>query len=157
MLKEELYIRNANLDDTDLLYSWSNNEQVRKQSFQSSKIEYNDHCKWFENKLKDDSTLIFIVETNQNPVGVVRFQIDNKLATIGVSIDEDYRGKGLGATLIEMGVHSYFKEKDYSILASIKKQNTASIKSFKKAGFLFLKDEIINDIESVVYQLKKAK
>ncbi len=113
-------------------------------------------CKksWFKKKIEDKSSIFFIVELNDVPVGLVRFDIENESATIGVSIDKEYRGKGLGGEIIKIGIQSYFKENDFPILASIKKENLASVRSFEKAGFHFFKNEVINGVESVVYQLK---
>ena len=153
---EELTIRKVISKDVDLLYNWSNDDLVRKQSFNSDVIPYDTHCNWFDNKLKSNESLLFIVETDKAPVGIVRFESDKENSTIGFSIDKKYRGKGLGGAIIEIGVTEYFKEKDLPILASIKKDNIASIKSFEKAGFKYFKQEEINSIEGVVYQLKKS-
>ena len=87
---KELKIRNAAATDLDLVYSWSNDELVRKQSFSSEKISYNSHCDWFMSKLNSDSSSIFIVEEGPNPVGIVRFERGQTDASIGVSIDKKY-------------------------------------------------------------------
>ena len=57
--------------------------------------------------------------------------------------------------MLDIGAKDYFKINELPIFASIKKENIASIKSFKKAGYNFLKEEEINGVESVVYQLKR--
>ena len=154
-MNEKLTIRKAESKDVDLLYNWSNDELVRKQSFTSNSIPYSTHCKWFNGKLESNRSFIFIVETDKNPVGIVRFESEEESSTIGISIDKLFRGKGLGSEMIKIGVNEYFKEKELPILASIKKDNMASIKSFEKAGFSYLRNEKINAVEGVVYQLKK--
>lgn len=154
-MKDKLNIRDIRAEDVDLLYKWTNDELVRKQSFSSEVIPYEGHCNWFQKKIKDKNSVLFIVEIDKEPVGVVRFDIVEYSATIGVSIDKEYRGKGLGSEIIKIGVLSYFKKNEFPILATIKKENLASIRSFEKAGFHFLKNELINEVESVVYQLKK--
>lgn len=149
-----MQIRKAKLADADLLFEWTNDELVRKQSFSSDIISYENHCQWFQNRIKDENSLFFIIEENKIPAGLVRFDIDNEVATIGISIDKDFRGKGLGRDIIVLGAQSYFNENEFPILASIKNENVASIKSFEKAGFSFFKNDKINGIESVIYQLK---
>jgi RimJ/RimL family protein N-acetyltransferase len=154
-LSNKLEIRKALSSDVDLLFNWTNDDLVRKHSFSSELIPYESHCKWYQKKIKDENSMFFIVEEDKTPAGLVRFDIENGAATIGVSIDKGSRGKGLGGQIIALGVQSYFSEKELPILASIKNENVASIKSFKKAGFSFFKDDVINGVESVVYQLKK--
>ena len=154
-MKNNLQIRKAVLTDVDLLYRWTNDELVRKQSFSTELIPYESHCKWFKKKVKDANSFFFIVEQDAKEVGLVRFDILDAVATIGVSIDREFRGRGLGAEIINLGVQSFFRENDLPILASIKKVNTASVKSFEKAGFEYLKEEVLAGVESVVYQLKK--
>lgn len=155
-MTDELTIRKVESKDVDLLFDWSNDELVREQSFTSDLITYSTHCDWFENKLKSNDSLMFIVEMNAIPAGIVRFESNNESSTISVSIDKLYRGKGFGMEIIKIGVAEYFKVKDLPILASIKKDNIASIKSFEKAGFSYFKQEDINATEGVVYQLKKS-
>ena len=48
-----LNFRNAKIDDIKLYYSWANDESVRKQSFNSKKIYFEVHQKWFESKIQD--------------------------------------------------------------------------------------------------------
>jgi UDP-2,4-diacetamido-2,4,6-trideoxy-beta-L-altropyranose hydrolase len=148
-------IRKAKFEDVDILYIWSNDALVRKQSFISDKIPYDSHCEWFKSKLVSKNTIIFIVEFNQDSVGVVRFESNDKNTTVGISIDEKYRGKGFSKKMLNIGVKAYFKENDLPVLASIKKDNIASIKSFEKAGFVLLKEEAINGVESLIYKIEK--
>lgn len=155
-MRNNLQIRKANLSDVDLIYKWTNDELVRKQSFSSEEIPYESHCEWFRKKIEDKNSLFFIIGLDNIPVGVVRFDVNDEGSTIGISIDKEFRGKGLGNGIIKIGVQSYFKENEFPILASIKKTNGASIKSFEKAGFYYLKEEVINGVESVVYQLKNS-
>lgn len=153
---DKLTIRKAESKDVDLLYNWSNDELVRTQSFTSEKIPYSAHCEWFTSKLESNNSLIFIVEIDSVPAGIVRFESNDETTTIGTSIDKLYRGKGLGGAIIRIGTTEYFKENYLPILAMIKKDNIASIKSFEKAGFSYFKSEEINAAEGVVYQLKKS-
>ena len=150
-----LAIRRALPGDVKLLYKWSNDSVVRSQSFNSDEISFETHCKWFERKLKDEQALIYIVEADAIPAALVRFDMTEKGTVIGIAVSEDYRGKRLGANAIKIGLKEYFIRHDLTVFASIKKDNIASIKSFQKAGFVFLKDEVINGIESKVYQIEK--
>jgi RimJ/RimL family protein N-acetyltransferase len=154
-MRKTLGIRKALRSDVELLYKWSNDKLVRKQSFNSGKIPFETHRKWFAGKLKDEKALIYIIEEAKIPAAVVRFDIAEESTIIGISISEDFRGKKLGADSIKIGVEHYFLTNDLPVLAAIKKDNIASIKSFEKAGFVLLKEELINEVESAVYQREK--
>ena len=141
---EKITIRKAKKEDLDLLYRWSNEPSVRAQSFSTSEISYEEHCNWFSQKLKDVDSIIYILEVDEISASVIRFDIKDKV-TIGVSIDVDFRGKGLGSSFLRIGVEEYFKANSSPILAYIKKSNIASIKSFEKAGFSFFRNQIANN------------
>jgi len=152
-INKELEIRKVNKKDVELLFNWSNDSLVRAQSFNTSKISYKEHVSWFDKKIVDASSLLLIIEKNKEPLGIVRFDIKDKHAVIGISVDENHRGKGLAFLFLELSIKKYFKENKYPILASIKKTNTASIKAFKRAGFLLHKETQINGIDSFVFKL----
>jgi RimJ/RimL family protein N-acetyltransferase len=149
-------MRQAKLTDVDLVFEWSNDQLVREQSFHSDVISYVPHCEWFDNKLTDKAAFIYILEADEKPASMLRIEIKTNHAVIGVVIGKKFRGQGLGSISISRGVAEYFKANSLPILASIKKQNIASIKSFEKAGFSYLRDEKIKQIDSVVYRIIKA-
>jgi RimJ/RimL family protein N-acetyltransferase len=152
----KLHIRQAKLTDVDLIFEWSNDQLVREQSFHSDVISYVPHCEWFKNKLGDKTASIYIVEADGKPASMLRIDEKTDNAVIGVVIGKEFRGEGLASISISKGVTEYFRVNSLPILASIKKQNIASIKSFQKAGFSYLRDEKINQIDSVVYQINKV-
>jgi RimJ/RimL family protein N-acetyltransferase len=154
-LANQLHLRQAKLTDVDLIFEWSNDQLVRQQSFNSDVIVYEPHCEWFTHKLNDKNSLLSILESDNKPASFLRIDIKVNNATIGVLTAPEFRGKGLASVFIQKGVAEYFKSNSLPILASIKKQNIASIKSFEKAGFSYLRDEEINQIDSVVYQIIK--
>ena len=70
------------------------------------------------------------------PVGQARFDIDHKAATISISIDQQFRGQGLGSVLIRRACHELFAHSDVSTVhAYIKFGNERSVRAFEKAGF----------------------
>jgi RimJ/RimL family protein N-acetyltransferase len=150
-----LKTRSAKAEDVDLLYSWSSDELVRTQSFSSDVIPYETHCNWLEKKLADAQSTLLIIEIDEIPAGLVRFEEKESEAIIGVTIDKSFRGKGLGGAFIKVGVEEFFKKSDLTVLSYIKKENIASVKSFENAGFRLFKEEEINGIESFIYQIVK--
>ena len=136
-----LTIRKANLKDAELYFKWANDDEVRKQSFNSNLIDWNNHFQWFNKKVIDENYLLFIFETdNGETVGQVRLEkiADTQFSIIGISLSQNFRGKKLASQLLIKASTLFFNENPtYTIRAYIKKDNFASIKSFEQAGYIF--------------------
>ena len=95
--------RAATCEDVNLLFRWVNNPEVRKNAFSQRKIGYSEHQRWFDKKLGNECSKIFIFTLGSQPVGQVRFEINRDgTAEIDVSIDRDYRGKGLAGNILHI-------------------------------------------------------
>lgn len=149
----DLRIRKANINDLNLYFEWTNDSEVRNKSFHSDKITFENHSIWFNKKINDESTQMYVFEYNKNPCGQVRIGIENSTSIIGISIDSKYRGKGLGKTMLEMASREFFKKYNFPIFAYIKTDNIASVKIFEKAGFNFVCNDSINNKECFKYKL----
>ena len=106
-----LNFRNAKIDDIKLYYSWANDESVRKQSFNSKKIYFEVHQKWFESKIQDENCLMLIfIDTECIEVGQVRIQKENNSeALIGISVSVEQRGKGYSIEMLKKASITYTK------------------------------------------------
>ena len=142
-------IREATDNDATIIFEWANNSETRNNSFNSGVIKWKDHLHWFKEKLSDDSCTIYILHYNEISVGVVRFEI-NETTIIGVTVAPDFRGKGFGAEIIKTACQTFWRINSDPILAYIKKGNIASQRVFEKAGFNFLKEDNINNIECLI-------
>ena len=140
-----LTFRKAVLADVKLYFDWANDSSVRAQSYSSSAIDFENHKKWFETKLEDDSCMLLLFQNEEKSnIGQIRIQKENeKEALIGISIAAEHRGKGLAKEMLLLA-SDYFLEKNkgYLINAYIKEQNISSKQAFEKAGFEF--ENIIN-------------
>ncbi|GAO30461.1 GNAT family N-acetyltransferase [Geofilum rubicundum] len=146
-----LKFRHANIEDAELLFNWVNDPIVRAASFYNNLISWTDHINWFENKLEDEKTQILIFEFEGVPAGQIR--IENKeTAIIGVSIDKNFRGKKLAVEMLRNACTEFWKIENKPLFAYIKKENLASIKAFKNAGFSYLMDDKINNSDCVIYK-----
>lgn len=149
-----LHFRKAEENDVDLYFEWANDPVVRSLSYNKNPILYESHVKWFQNKIKNPNSLMLIFSNQENiPVGQVRIDpgVESGDPIIGVSVAGKFRGKGLGSEIIRLASNHYLdKYPTGKIRACIFSTNQASIQSFTKAGFRFLKEETIDDIPSVV-------
>ncbi len=135
--QKNLYLRKADESDIDAVYLLSNDVTVRAQSFNQEKIEYENHVRWFRNKLIDENCLFLICTLGNTFAGQVRYQVEGDKAIIGISIESKFRGFGLGEQML---VHSrkMFQEnfpKVSAIIAHVKHDNPASGRMFEKAGY----------------------
>lgn len=132
-----LSVRPARQADLMLYFSWSNDTITRKQSFNSEPIPLESHKVWFNNKLNDPNTLLYVLELAQTPVAQVRFEIKAKVATISYAVDQNYRGRKLGLMALQKSI-ARFKEMRpdvSSIIGYVKNDNIASLKTFEHLNF----------------------
>ena len=148
-------IREANYNDTKLIFNWSNDPLVRAQSFYSNTIEFESHENWFKEKLQNNNSLLLINKFGENNIGLVRFELENNKCTVGILIDEQFRGKGFSSLMLINSCTYYFNRFLTPIFAHIKESNTASIRSFEKAGFSFFNKIEVNGFNTLVYKLAK--
>lgn len=149
-----LTFRKARPDDMLLYFEWANDDEVRQQSYQTNAIDLDVHREWFLKKIKDNNCLMLLFQNEAGlPVGQVRFQKQNeKEYVIGVSVANEFRGKGLAAGILQMASDHFLEMiPGKTINAYIKKSNSGSVKSFAKAGFVFAKDVMLENSESVLY------
>lgn len=148
----ELNFRFAEEKDVDLYYDWANDSEVRVNSYNQDPIDYNNHVKWFKNKLNSSSCkfYVFLNELNE-PIGQVRID-KNEETVIGISVDKKHRGKNYASQMLVMATTHYLKKHtNEKIYAYIKTSNKASYKSFVNAGFL--EDGVINVLNEKSYKL----
>lgn len=152
-----LLMRPAELSDVDLYYKWANDLLVRQNSFNSEEINYQQHVNWFTNKLNSPECYFFLFLNYQNiPVGQIRIDKSENEKIIGISIDENFRGKGYGIEMLNMACNRYLsKFPNEEIIAYIKENNIASINQFSKAGFSYTGHTTLKGHHSLRY--KKSK
>ena len=141
ILSDEYQIRSATKNDMMLFFDWANEPETRAMSFNSGPILLENHKQWFASQLDAIDSHLLILEVVQNnirtPVGNVKF---NSEGVIGVSLDTQFRGKGLGAYIINQGLQFIAQKSAYPcIFAYIKEENTKSRTIFEQAGFVFSK------------------
>ncbi len=154
MQLEKIQFRKAEQSDCELLWHWANDPKVRKASFNSIPISWEDHTQWFAIKLKGSECYIFIAENEKGtPIGQIRFEINNYTASIGYSVQHDYRGLGFGETILREGIQKIvgYMEQPITFQGKVKPENIASQTIFKKVGFL----EVNNENYQVWFELKR--
>lgn len=140
---EKLNIRLATIQDAQLLFDWANDPITRLNSFNTAPIKWADHVTWLNKKLSDPESIIYLVYIGENPIGVVKF--DKGIETIiGVTVAPSQRGKGLGGAILRKACDEFWKINSEDVIAYIKKDNTASLRIFVKAGFKLAEERLFN-------------
>jgi UDP-2,4-diacetamido-2,4,6-trideoxy-beta-L-altropyranose hydrolase len=141
--QEALHLRPVQLGDRRLLWEWANDPEVRASSFSPDPISWETHEAWFDEKLHSSQksgsrTLIFIAQDKAtNALGQIRF--DSRPDgdwEVGISLDRNMRGRGLGSELIAAGLRKLLQEtRTARVHAHVKLANVASARSFERVAF----------------------
>lgn len=145
----KIRLRHVVYDDLDFLFMLANDQDVRKYSFNTQPITFEEHLTWFDNII-NSNTAFFLAEVDKEPFASIRFQKKNNETQISISLTRDTRGLGYGAYLIKQAVKKYFgnhcKEE---IVAYIKKENISSLKSFQRASFHTDKEVAVGETPAI--------
>lgn len=137
--ERSLTLRKAEVSDIDLYFKWANDPAARANALHPKTITYEEHVPWFKDKIKSADTLLLVLEENKCPVGQIRFDIEpiKKDAVISYFIAPAYRGKGLGLTILQLGMERLFEQKMNvsNLKAFVKITNIASCRAFERLGF----------------------
>lgn len=130
-------LRKAIKSDCELLFQWTNEREVRQNSFNVEKVLYEDHCKWFENKLESDTSDIFIGVNCGEDIGQVRIDRCEDSVILSYSIDFNHRGKGFGYKLLKSLEEEIKIRKDNIaiMIGFVKYENNASRRIFEMLGY----------------------
>jgi UDP-2,4-diacetamido-2,4,6-trideoxy-beta-L-altropyranose hydrolase len=143
-------IRPADVKDSLLLFNWANDDLVRNNAINKERILWENHSKWLEGKLVDSNSKIFIMEMNQVPVGQIRYDKQDDAWIIDYSIEDCFRGFGLGKELLKKTIPFFA---DFKLRAFVNTTNIASICLFKRQNFKFLHEEKIANENYLIFEL----
>ncbi|MBI2094411.1 MAG: pseudaminic acid synthase [Candidatus Omnitrophica bacterium] len=139
-IESKLTIRRVRDEDCRLLWEWVNEPAVRQSAFRSSHISWEEHLRWFRQKLSDPACLLFVLHAaDGTPVSQVRFETKAEgCADVDLSVNAPWRRRGIGVLSLRLALQKVASElpKIKSFIARIKTENTASIRTFEAAGFI---------------------
>lgn len=158
-LKNTVRLRIATFDDARQLWEWRNEDETRAASFSTKHIPYNDHIRWFEEKLNNENIRFLIaLDRNNRSVGYARLDLERDTAEINLTIDKMHRGKGLGSALIQAATEFALNDlKVRCVVAHTRINNDASVAAFHRAGFVIVGTRTISGVESLEMIYEKNK
>jgi len=137
MMDKQLTLRSADASDTQLLWEWANEPAARAVSFSRDPIPWDVHQQWMERRLADPDTRLYVgIDSADLPVGQVRFDLHDNEATLSVTLDPTFRGRGYGPVLLSQACRKLFRETPTVLVeAFVKPDNVPSLRAFLRAGF----------------------
>jgi UDP-2,4-diacetamido-2,4,6-trideoxy-beta-L-altropyranose hydrolase len=160
LLARELTLRPASWKDKDMLLRWANDQEARKNSFRPESISQDEHEQWLAAKLTVPGCRLWLASLpNGTCAGIVRFDLGEGIAEISVNLASALRGQGLGSLLISSACTRLFREEQgvNRIIALVKMENLASLRSFSKAGFIAEEETERLGIPAVSLELKRNR
>lgn len=159
LTEESLRLRRAKESDCLQVWEWANAPDVRAVSFSSEPIPWENHVQWFRSKLTDQNCLYYIaVNSDDQPVGQIRFDVKNKEAVISISLDITSRGKGYGSKLIHKASEYLQKNTKVDLIhAWVKQGNESSLRAFTKAGYKMMTAESIQGQQAAHFILNQKE
>jgi len=141
-MEKKINLRFGTEEDCKKIYDWRNHPKIREISFSSEEIIFADHEKWFYDMIKNPKRTLFIIMNEKSKdIGNVRIDKKEGYALINILIDGNFINKGKGTLALKKSAEVYFNNFDVPyIVAEIRKDNIASIKSFVKAGYKLYKE-----------------
>lgn len=142
---ERIRLRPITDFDTDLIVSWRNKEDVKKNFLYRSDFTVDLHKKWLEEKVYQGGVIQFIIEYNLEknfiPVGSVYLRdidYNNSSAEFGIFIGEDIaRKKGIGTLATKIITDfGHTKLNLHRIFLRLISDNISAYKAYRSAGFV---------------------
>ena len=131
------YLKKVVESDCTILFQWANEKMVRKNSFNSDVITFEEHMDWLKKRLLSKNCYLHIFYLDKNPIGQVRIDVENEIGTISYSLDKDYRGQKLAIEMLRLLENEIYKSnmKIKVLIGYVKSENIASQKIFQRLQY----------------------
>lgn len=131
-------LRPARPDDARRLFDWANDPATRAASFDREPIAWDAHVTWLTAVLGDLDRRLWIAEEDGVPAGQVRVdRTPDGLGVVSIGLAPTARGRGLGRTVLRLGLASAVRELGISrVRAVVMAANLPSVRLFEGAGFV---------------------
>ena len=132
--------------DSPALLAWRNDPQVRSMAFSTDAIEPAEHQRWLTQTLKDPRKVLLVAEHEGTPVGVVRFDLANDVATISVYRVPDGATPRRGLVTRAADWLATHRPEVRRIVAEVRAGNVASLAAFRSAGFRPVCEQLVLEL-----------
>ena len=134
----DITLRPAEQRDCRRIFTLSNQRDVRAVSISPRPIEWNEHCRWFADRLEDPCTLLLVIEDAHGDfIGQLRYDAHGERATVSISLLAECRGRGVGVSALVRGDGMAFEHwpEVRGLQAFIEPANVRSREAFSRVGY----------------------
>ena len=133
----KLNLRPVNKKDYETILEWRNDPDVRTNSLTQHIISIDEHIRYWNDFLTNESNFAFIATYDNKDIGVLKLKnMHNNTYEIDIFISKSYRNRGLGSQILNIAKDVAVQKGMEKLIAKIKYGNEASKKAFEKIGFL---------------------
>lgn len=131
-------LRNAAMEDAEMLLLWRNDEETRRQSFNTDVVPLENHIKWLTAVLANPARLLFVAEVDGIPSGTIRADKDaDGSSELSWTVAPEMRGRGIGKVMLIAACELLPGD----LTAQVKTENAASMNIAESVGFVLEKEE----------------
>lgn len=151
----DIYLRPMTYEDTELIVSWRNSQEVRKNFIYQALFTKESHENWIRTMVDTGKVVQMMIceKDTDRPVGSVYIRdIDHQhhKAEYGIFIGEAFaRGKGYGTAAARLMIaYSFEKLGLHRLFLRVYGDNQQAIRSYEKAGFereAYLREDVYID------------
>jgi UDP-2,4-diacetamido-2,4,6-trideoxy-beta-L-altropyranose hydrolase len=131
-------IRPAALNDADRILGWRNDPFILERSSSRKSVSNAEHEAWIRKVLADPCILMYIIETDNLPAGLLRYEYNphSEDCVVSVYIVEKFTGHGIGTRALHIGADQVWnKWPAKRIVAHVREDNHIGQRAFIRAGF----------------------
>jgi len=136
-------LRRATGADCAQIWAWNDDPEVRSRSLDPSPIPFDSHQRWYEARLSDPRTRMWVIEADGRDVGVIRVERPAQSGTdlragvrgpgrVSIALAAGARGLGIG----RLAIASACIQDGGPLVAEILPSNVSSVACFRAAGFV---------------------
>jgi UDP-2,4-diacetamido-2,4,6-trideoxy-beta-L-altropyranose hydrolase len=137
--RNEIVMRRARPEDSDLVLSWANDTGTRRYAFSTDAISLDVHTGWFAKRIANADVVFLIAETPSSvALGQVRFERQaNGQWEISYLIAPFFRGRGLAQKVLSAAIDKLTEwHREPIVTGLVKAENIASMRVFSALGFV---------------------
>ena len=130
-------LRAATAADCERVFEWRNAEENRRHSFDTHALSLGEHRAWYTKAIADSGRALLIGQLEGNPIGVLRFDFNETVATVSIYLLPGLGGRGLGTSLLDAGTAWIRKthSRITTLRAEARPENVSSKGTFSAAGY----------------------
>jgi UDP-2,4-diacetamido-2,4,6-trideoxy-beta-L-altropyranose hydrolase len=123
--------------DLGMLFGWANDERTRAMAFRAGPIPWDTHVEWLTSRLGSVDHPTLIVEFDSVPIGQFKADVSGVVASVGITIDRQFRGQRLGAAVVDIGSRAILRanRRIARLEARVLVGNAPSRQAFLAAGY----------------------